>query len=186
MLRSASVPITGRGKALTTPGRQRFKARGFEPSMAHGNPDDISLPAEGEGGDPYAERVISPKELNPHNTSAAQLEALDKSTRLAHWMNAFAADEETFASKAVFVEMRLRQALSSSISLGALEGESREESAVGFQEGLHTCTLFSIFLTLLRSTPLSLDPSLLALAVPLPSPSPSPSPFPCVGLLDLS
>jgi hypothetical protein len=39
-------------------------------------------------------------------------------------MNAFAADEEAFASKAVFVEMRLRQALSSSVSLGVLERAS--------------------------------------------------------------
>ena len=51
-------------------------------------------------------------------THAMQLETLDRSSRLSHWMNAFAADEEAFASKAVFVEMRLRQALSSSVTLG--------------------------------------------------------------------
>ena len=50
--------------------------------------------------------------------TAIQLEALDRSNRLAHWMDAFAADEEAFASRAVFVEMRLRQALSSSVQLG--------------------------------------------------------------------
>ena len=49
---------------------------------------------------------------------AMKLEALDRSSRLSHWMSAFAADEEAFASKAVFVEMRLRQALSSSVMLG--------------------------------------------------------------------
>lgn len=49
---------------------------------------------------------------------AMQLESLDRASRLSHWMAAFAADEEAFASKAVFVEMRLRQALSSSVALG--------------------------------------------------------------------
>ena len=35
---------------------------------------------------------------------AMKLETLDRSSRLSHWMSAFAADEEAFASKAVLVE----------------------------------------------------------------------------------
>ena len=37
---------------------------------------------------------------------------------LSQWMDSYTAGEEEFASKAVFVEMRLRQALSSSVALG--------------------------------------------------------------------
>ena len=52
------------------------------------------------------------------NKLANTLASVDTSSRLAHWLNAFAADEQSFASKAVFVEMRLRQALASSVAMG--------------------------------------------------------------------
>ena len=55
--------------------------------------------------------------MRPGDTTL-QLETIDRSNRLTHWMEVFQADEEAFASKAVFVEMRLRQALSSSVQLG--------------------------------------------------------------------
>ena len=46
------------------------------------------------------------------HVSSSQLEALDISSRLGHWMHAFESDETCFASKAVFVELRLRRARS--------------------------------------------------------------------------
>ena len=45
-------------------------------------------------------------------------EAAAVRTVLSSWMQQQSADEEHFASKAVFVEVRLRQALSASASLG--------------------------------------------------------------------
>ena len=99
---------------------RKRKATIGEPSITLGNPSSIELLAEEGAGAPdedvfeSLQHDSSPRAL----VQSQQLEALDRSTRLAHWMNAFAADEESFASKAVFVEMRLRQALSSSVSLG--------------------------------------------------------------------
>ena len=115
--------INARGQSRIG-GKWRSKPRLGDPSANLGNPAIIELPDGGtdtpldvfehlgKGGTPYALAF------------SQQLETLDRSSRLAQWMNAFAADEEAFASKAVFVEMRLRQALSSSVSLGVLERAS--------------------------------------------------------------
>jgi hypothetical protein len=115
--------INARGQSRIG-GKWRSKPRLGDPSANLGNPAIIELPDGGtdtpldvfehlgKGGTPYALAF------------SQQLETLDRSSRLAQWMSAFAADEEAFASKAVFVEMRLRQALSSSVSLGVLERAS--------------------------------------------------------------
>ena len=117
----SAVGSVGAPAGLTAPPRSsrsgyRQRPRGNEPSRAFGNPSSIVLPTEGAGESGAA------GDANNLPTQAfqlkEQLDALDRSSRLAHWMNAFAADEEAFASKAVFVEMRLRQALSSSVHLG--------------------------------------------------------------------
>ena len=72
-----------------------------EPSRNFGNPSTIKLPnANSVPADAFEEL-----ETNLHGSralhAASQIESLDRNTRLAHWMNAFAADEEAFASKAV-------------------------------------------------------------------------------------
>ena len=59
-----------------------------------------------------------PHQRRACHVSSSQLEALEISSRLGHWMHAFESDESCFASKAVFVEMRLRRALASSAMLG--------------------------------------------------------------------
>ena len=59
-----------------------------------------------------------PDGTSPHMRSKWRLEQLDTQSRLAHWLAAFENEEMSFASKAVFVEMRLRQALASSVQLG--------------------------------------------------------------------
>jgi len=126
--------INARGQSRIG-GKWRSKPRLGDPSANLGNPAIIELPDGGtdtpldvfehlgKGGTPYALAF------------SQQLETLDRSSRLAQWMNAFAADEEAFASKAVFVEMRLRQALSSSVSLGVLERASN----LIWTSALHAC-----------------------------------------------
>jgi len=126
--------INARGQSRIG-GKWRSKPRLGDPSANLGNPAIIELPDGGtdtpldvfehlgKGGTPYALAF------------SQQLETLDRSSRLAQWMNAFAADEEAFASKAVFVEMRLRQALSSSVSLGVLEPASN----LIWTSALHAC-----------------------------------------------
>ena len=49
-----------------------------------------------------------PHQRRTCHVSLSQLEALEISSRLGHWMHAFESDESCFASKAVFVELRLR------------------------------------------------------------------------------
>ena len=49
-----------------------------------------------------------PHQRRACHVSLSQLEALEISSRLSHWMHAFESDESCFASKAVFVELRLR------------------------------------------------------------------------------
>jgi hypothetical protein len=99
-----SPPSKGRGG-----GGFRPRPRGTEPSRYLGSPSEISLPPLS----PSEETDVSDAEMGrgvdmPYQ-QAMQLEALNRSTRLSHWMAAFASDEAAFASKAVFVEMRLRQ-----------------------------------------------------------------------------
>ena len=126
---------TSRPSSVMSP-RDRTSARPskVEPSRNFGNPKNIQLPDDGQSLDafdfdsdgiprrsstrPDGRPDSPPSGLLRPQDAALQLEAIDRSTRLAHWMDVFAADEEAFASKAVFVEMRLRQALSSSVTLG--------------------------------------------------------------------
>jgi hypothetical protein len=80
---------------------RRPNPRRQEPSRNFGNPSTIKLPnANSVPADAFEEL-----ETNLHGSralhAASQIESLDRNTRLAHWMNAFAADEEAFASKAV-------------------------------------------------------------------------------------
>ena len=86
-----------------------------------------SLTAGGSGCDPKKSPAGSmsgsgTKEgSGSHSTAvsyASILDSVETSSRLAQWLTHFAADEQTFASKAVFVEMRLRQALATSVKLG--------------------------------------------------------------------
>ena len=59
------------------------------------------------------------KSTPPTRSALHRLEDTDTNDRLAHWMAAFESDEGSFASRAMFVEMRLRQALASSATLGS-------------------------------------------------------------------
>ena len=56
-------------------------------------------------------------------------EAAAVRTVLSSWMQQQSADEEHFASKAVFVEVRLRQALSASASLSCVLNSSKRSAA---------------------------------------------------------
>ena len=95
----------------TTPATQRpLTLSGRDPSTVQPSPNEVQFP--GPPQDPNINQTARANKLT------GTLESLDTSTRLAHWMNAFVADEHSFASKAVFVEMRLRQALQSSAALG--------------------------------------------------------------------
>ena len=115
--------INARGQSRIG-GKWRSKPRLGDPSANLGNPALIELP-DGGADTPLDVFENVGKGGAPHALGfSQQLETLDRSSRLAQWMSAFAADEEAFASKAVFVEMRLRQALSSSVSLGVLERAS--------------------------------------------------------------
>ena len=112
-----TVASSGSKSNPRTGNRQRRRPTMSDPSFHMGNPKAVELPRDFAPATDAFEAVIdkgSPTVVH----HSLQLEALDRSTRLAHWMDAFAADEEAFASKAVFVEMRLRQALSSSVQLG--------------------------------------------------------------------
>ena len=125
---------------------QRRRPRLPDPSRASGNPDLITdqfktmAEAQAASSNPFGGPLqgsrssagrVSPTLVGGGDedeegsatvglsyAQALRLETLDRSSRLSHWMSAFAADEESFASKAVFVEMLLRQALSSSVTLG--------------------------------------------------------------------
>ena len=114
--RSSSMPSRGNSKVWR---KQKTSSR--DPSRTMGAPEEITLPVTVDAVDAFA-RIGSAEPLSrpatQHLHMSQQLEALDRSTRLSHWLVAFEADEEAFASKAVFVEMRLRQALSSSVALG--------------------------------------------------------------------
>ena len=115
--------INARGQSRIG-GKWRSKPRLGDPSANLGNPAIIELP-DGGADTPLDVFENLGKGSTPYALAfSQQLETLDRSSRLVQWMNAFAADEEAFASKAVFVEMRLRQALSSSVSLGVLERAS--------------------------------------------------------------
>ena len=111
MTMSGSIPALP-----STRGSQRRRPRGGDPSLPRGNPGLINLSEVLDEGAGPSEEAAASAPLSYSHTM--QLEKLDRSSRLSHWMSAFSADEEAFASKAVFVEMRLRQALSSSITLG--------------------------------------------------------------------
>ena len=129
MSRSRS-PTQGKRPSLSHSPR-RAPSR-LDPSRAFGNPTTIVLPEDeddtkdafnlerfiGAVGRPGERRPDSPPSFMRPGDTTLQLETIDRSNRLTHWMEVFQADEEAFASKAVFVEMRLRQALSSSVQLG--------------------------------------------------------------------
>jgi len=129
MSRSRS-PTQGKRPSLSHSPR-RAPSR-LDPSRAFGNPTTIVLPEDeddtkdafnlerfiGAVGRPGERRPDSPPSFMRLGDTTLQLETIDRSNRLTHWMEVFQADEEAFASKAVFVEMRLRQALSSSVQLG--------------------------------------------------------------------
>ena len=80
---------------------RRPHPRRQDPSRNFGNPSTIKLPDSNSVPVDAFEEL----ETNLHGSralhAASQIESLDRNTRLAHWMNAFAADEEAFASKAV-------------------------------------------------------------------------------------
>jgi hypothetical protein len=139
-----SLPIPPRTSGGFGGQRQRPRPRGGDPSRTWRDPKAITVaipPRSADAspvGSPEAAAFAAassspsahvsawgggspdgaPPPLSPTAAGAMQLELLDRNSRLSHWMSAFAADEEAFASKAVFVEMRLRQALSSSVTLG--------------------------------------------------------------------
>jgi hypothetical protein len=100
-MRSISQPAFA-GQLSST---ARYRTPLSDPSRLSGNPDTLELPESifaPEASDAFEETPVSP---HPRRT----LELLDRDERLNHWMSAFEMDEVGFKSKAVFVEMRLRQ-----------------------------------------------------------------------------
>ena len=113
-----SGPLSSTGRSVQSNERRRNLPKSptssGDPSRLTGNPEALELPESmflSPPTDAFAENlpVLPPRR---------QLEDLDRFERLNHWMSAFEMDEEGFKSKAVFVEMRLRQGLASSVQLG--------------------------------------------------------------------
>ena len=102
-------PKRARRPASATLLRRPLTSNNPDPSRHRGNTRVIELPVRST--DPYFNRV------SYANASASLLEEIDTDSRLGHWLRAFSLDEESFASKAVFVEARLRQAVASSEAL---------------------------------------------------------------------
>ena len=98
-----------KSKSSATLLRRPLTSNNPDPSRHRGNTRVIELPVRST--DPYFNRV------SYANASASLLEEIDTDSRLGHWLRAFSLDEESFASKAVFVEARLRQAMASSEAL---------------------------------------------------------------------
>lgn len=136
---AAALLRSGGPRSVRTRGQRPLTAAGRDPSTTmHGNVPQVLAQlirpstAGATGGHAGGGAGSSSTGLQePHDAFARDLdgssnylrskwrvEQLDTSSRLAHWLAAFERDEVSFASKAVFTEMRLRQALASSVQLG--------------------------------------------------------------------
>lgn len=118
-------PLKGTPSPGSRSGQRPPRVGGRDPSAHHGNITQIDLPEKlrstlnrmdfgGNMSQPSDVRL----KRSAIKSGMQRLEDMETATRLTHWIEAFEGDEVSFASKAVFAEMRLRQALASSTQLG--------------------------------------------------------------------
>ena len=87
--------------------------RAADPSRVQVNPSDVEL-EEPTPADAFDE----PSTVYAGVVQHGLLRTIDEAGRLRHWLDSFEVEASAFKSKALLVEMRLRQALQSSRQLG--------------------------------------------------------------------
>lgn len=97
--RPPGSPPSRAGTSQSARSPRRRQPTRDEPSRNFGDPRTVALLDGGDSAIGDAFELID--SVSRSHQASIHLEALDRTTRLAHWMNAFAADNEAFASKAV-------------------------------------------------------------------------------------
>ena len=110
-LTAASSPRPPTPASFAAAGRTRDYRPRPATARAVSEPAGTSIHFAAGSDDRADATAFGAAKASTHDTQAAQRSVL------AHWLATFASGEEAFASKAVFVEMRLRQALACSAML---------------------------------------------------------------------